>query len=50
MKLEDRIINALLDRAGFDDWWEDIDEEIQEEIKEEMREIYSDFFSSLEIY
>jgi MoxR-like ATPase len=33
------IIDALYDRAGFDDWWDIIGEELEEEIIEELEEI-----------
>lgn len=33
------ILDALYDRAGFDDWWDIIGEELEEEIIEELEEI-----------
>lgn len=33
------IINELLGRGGFDEWWEEIDKETQEEIIAELNEI-----------
>lgn len=32
------IINALLDRKGFDDWWSSIDRDIQQEIIDDIRD------------
>jgi len=33
------ILDALYDRAGFDDWWDMLDEELEEEITEELEAI-----------
>jgi hypothetical protein len=33
------ILDALYDRAGFDDWWDRIGEELNDEITEEIEEI-----------
>lgn len=35
----EKIIDALCDRGGFDDWWGNIDTDIQNEIKEEIENI-----------
>ena len=32
----DNIIDTLLNKKGFDDWWFSIDEETQEEIKQDI--------------
>ena len=36
MNIADKIIDVLLERAGFDRWWYDITEELQNEIKKEL--------------
>ena len=36
MNIADKIIDVLLERAGFDEWWYDITEERQNEIKKEL--------------
>jgi hypothetical protein len=33
------ILDALYDRAGFDDWWDRLDEELEDEITEELEAI-----------
>jgi hypothetical protein len=33
------ILDALYDRAGFDDWWDRLDEELSDEITEELEAI-----------
>jgi hypothetical protein len=33
------ILDALYDRAGFDDWWDSLDEELEDEITQELEEI-----------
>lgn len=33
------ILDALYDRAGFDDWWDRLDDELSDEITEEIEEI-----------
>ena len=33
------ILDALYDRAGFDDWWNVIGEELEDEITEELETI-----------
>lgn len=33
------ILDALYDRAGFNDWWDRIGEEFNDEITEELEEI-----------
>jgi hypothetical protein len=33
------ILDALYDRAGFDDWWNNIGEELEDEITEELESI-----------
>jgi hypothetical protein len=35
-EIVEKMINALNDRGGFDDWWYNIDEEIQNEITDEL--------------
>lgn len=30
------IIDMLLDRSGFDDWWDSIDTDIQDEIRDSI--------------
>lgn len=35
----EKIIDALRDRGGFDDWWGNIDTDIQNEIKEDLENI-----------
>ena len=39
-----RMIFALNDRSGFDDWWNNIGKEIQTEITDELSNIVSCFF------
>ena len=33
------VLDALYNRAGFDDWWDMIGEELNDEITEEIEEI-----------
>jgi hypothetical protein len=33
------ILDALYNRAGFDDWWDNIGEELNDEITKEIEEI-----------
>ena len=33
------ILDALYDRAGFDDWWDRLDEKLEDEITQELEEI-----------
>jgi hypothetical protein len=33
------IFDSLCDRAGFDDWWNNLDDNITEEIEKEVEEI-----------
>ena len=33
------ILDALYNRAGFDDWWDRLDEELEDEITQELEEI-----------
>lgn len=33
------ILDALYNRAGFDDWWDRLDDELSDEITEEIEEI-----------
>lgn len=33
------ILDALYNRAGFDDWWDRLDEELEDEIAQELEEI-----------
>ena len=35
----DNILQELLGRSGFDDWWDDIDYDIQDEIMNELAKI-----------
>jgi len=35
-EIVEKMINALNNRGGFDDWWYNIDEEIQTEITDEL--------------
>jgi hypothetical protein len=38
-EIVDDVIEALNDRKGFRQFWDDLDEDIQEEIREELAEI-----------
>lgn len=43
----DELLAVLLDRKGFDWWWEDIEEEFQEEIQDELHAVLVSFRESL---
>ena len=36
------LLNVLIDRNGFDNWWYNIDEETQEEIMEELEMVLNE--------
>ena len=38
-EIVEKMINALTDRGGFDDWWQNIDEDIQDEIIDKLVDI-----------
>lgn len=42
MNKVDRIIDLLNDRAGFDDWWHDLDEKIQNDIRVEIENVINE--------
>lgn len=44
--LGEKILTSLLDRKGFDKWWDSIDEDIRGEIIEEMFGNICDFFEN----
>jgi hypothetical protein len=37
--ITEKILSLLIDREGFDEWWNEIDFEDQEDIKKEITEI-----------
>lgn len=38
----DKVIDSLMSRGGFDDWWHNIDEETQSEIRVEIESIINE--------
>lgn len=49
-KYEDEIndiLFVLLDRKGFDNWWENMEEEYQNEIKDELDQVLQAFRENL---
>jgi hypothetical protein len=41
------IFDSLCDRAGFDDWWNNLDDSITEEIEKEVEEIIKRRFEKI---
>ena len=42
------ILDALYDRSGFDDWWDNLGEELESEITAELEQIIKRRFKNIE--